>query len=91
MQALAFPEKMGIWQGLYSGFTVGFMNCIFLCAYALALWYGSTRVEAKQYTVRHLSLLEVNGEPWLCLSSRVHVLRDVRAIHVISLFPDCSK
>jgi hypothetical protein len=51
-QALAYPEKVGIRQGFYHGFTIGFMNCTFLCAYALALWFGSTRVIAGEYTVR---------------------------------------
>lgn len=85
MQALAFPEKMGIWQGLYSGFTVGFMNCTFLCAYALALWYGSTRVAANQYTVR--LPVGVNKESFAVLSVIVaHVVMDVRVIQP----PSCS-
>jgi hypothetical protein len=41
--------KMGVKQGIMQGVTVGFTNCTFLCCYALAFWYGSTRVRAGKY------------------------------------------
>jgi hypothetical protein len=31
------------------GITVGTTNCVFLCSYALAFWYGATRVRAGKY------------------------------------------
>ncbi|PRW59338.1 ATP-binding cassette transporter [Chlorella sorokiniana] len=42
--ALAAPTKMGEWQGLLAGFTLGATHFVFFGAYALALWYGSQRV-----------------------------------------------
>lgn len=48
-QALEVPQKMGVQQGIMQGITVGITNCTFLCAYALAFWYGSTRVRAGKY------------------------------------------
>ncbi|CAL8467005.1 g6541 [Coccomyxa elongata] len=47
--ALEVPMKMGVQQGIMQGITVGFTNCTFLCSYALAFWYGSTRVRAGKY------------------------------------------
>lgn len=41
--------KLGVQQGIMQGITVGFTNCTFLCSYALAFWYGSTRVRAGKY------------------------------------------
>ena len=49
VQALEVPRKMGVQQGIMQGITVGFTNCTFLCSYALAFWYGSTRVRAGKY------------------------------------------
>lgn len=49
MQALDVPMKVGVKQGIMQGVTVGFTNCTFLCSYALAFWYGSTRVRAGKY------------------------------------------
>ena len=40
---------MGVKQGIMQGITVGFTNLTFLCSYALAFWYGSTRVHAGAY------------------------------------------
>ncbi|EFN57797.1 hypothetical protein CHLNCDRAFT_51094 [Chlorella variabilis] len=42
--ALAPPTKLGEWQGLLGGFTLGATHLTFFAAYALALWYGSRRV-----------------------------------------------
>lgn len=41
---------MGIRQGFLGGLVVGVTNCAAFCAYALALWYGSTRIAAGTYT-----------------------------------------
>lgn len=41
---------MGIRQGFLGGVTVGITNCIFFCSWALALWFGSTRIVAGSYT-----------------------------------------
>ena len=40
---------VGVKQGIMQGITVGFTNLTFLCSYALAFWYGSTRVHAGAY------------------------------------------
>jgi hypothetical protein len=42
--------QVGIRQGFLGGLVVGVTNCVAFFAYALALWYGSTRVEAGAYT-----------------------------------------
>ena len=42
--------QVGIRQGFLGGLVVGITNCVAFFAYALALWYGSTRVEAGAYT-----------------------------------------
>ena len=44
------PMQVGIKGGFLNGLVIGFVNCVFLCAYALALWYGGTRVRAGKYT-----------------------------------------
>ena len=44
------PMQVGIKGGALNGLLIGFANCVFLCAYALALWYGGTRVRAGTYT-----------------------------------------
>lgn len=44
------PMQVGIKGGFLNGIVIGFVNCIFLCSYALALWYGGTRVRAGKYT-----------------------------------------
>ena len=41
---------MGIRQGVMGGLTAGVTNCVAFFAYALALWYGSTRVKAGAYS-----------------------------------------
>jgi hypothetical protein len=41
---------VGIRQGFLGGLVVGITNGVAFFAYALALWYGSTRVEAGDYT-----------------------------------------
>ena len=41
--------RVGVKQGIMQGVTVGTTNCVFLCSYALAFWYGSTRVRAGRY------------------------------------------
>ena len=48
--ALDEPVTVGIRQGAYAGFIVGFTNLVAFGAYALALWYGSTRIIAGAYT-----------------------------------------
>ena len=42
--------QVGIRQGFLGGLVVGITNCVAFFAYALTLWYGSTRVEAGAYT-----------------------------------------
>ena len=49
LQALELPMRVGVKQGIMQGVTVGTTNCVFLCSYALAFWYGSTRVRAGAY------------------------------------------
>jgi hypothetical protein len=49
MQALDLPARMGVAQGIAQGVIVGFTNLTFLGSYALAFWYGSTRVRAGAY------------------------------------------
>ena len=61
MQALEVPMRVGVKQGIMQGITVGTTNCVFLCSYALAFWYGATRVRAGKYDGRPpfgLDLLE---------------------------------
>jgi len=41
--------RVGVKQGIMQGITAGTTNCVFLCSYALAFWYGSTRVRAGKY------------------------------------------
>ena len=48
-QALEVPQAVGVKQGIMQGITVGTTNLTFLCSYALAFWYGSTRVHAGAY------------------------------------------
>ncbi|EFN58606.1 hypothetical protein CHLNCDRAFT_34209 [Chlorella variabilis] len=43
------PLKVGIRQGFLGGLVVGITNGVAFFAYALALWYGSTRVVAGAY------------------------------------------
>lgn len=49
-QALAEPTRIGKAQGALYGATLGTAQGAFLCSYALALWFGSTRVQAGQLT-----------------------------------------
>ncbi|KDD76691.1 ABC transporter, partial [Helicosporidium sp. ATCC 50920] len=44
------PVRVGIRQGVYSGGIVGLTNMVAFSCYALALWYGSTRVIAGSMT-----------------------------------------
>eukprot|EP00887_Chlorella_sp_A99_P002677 scaffold6.g2677.t1 len=46
---LEHPCKVGIRQGFLGGLIVGSTNCVAYCGYALALWYGSTRIIAGTY------------------------------------------
>ena len=48
--SLTRPMQVGIKGGFLNGIVLGFANCVFLCIYALALWYGGTRVRAGKYT-----------------------------------------
>lgn len=48
--SLSRPMQVGIKGGAMNGLIIGFANCVFLCAYALALWYGGIRVRAGKYT-----------------------------------------
>ncbi|KAK9846492.1 hypothetical protein WJX81_005240 [Elliptochloris bilobata] len=48
--SLAEPTRTGKLQGAMHGITLGLANGAFLCAYALALWFGSTRVQAGSLT-----------------------------------------
>lgn len=50
------PMQVGIKGGFLNGVVIGFVNCIFLCSYALALWYGGTRVRAGKYTGTQASI-----------------------------------
>ena len=54
-QALAEPTRIGKVQGVMHGVTLGLANGAFLGAYALALWFGSTRVQAGTMTGALLS------------------------------------
>jgi ATP-binding cassette subfamily B (MDR/TAP) protein 1 len=49
-QALSAPLQVGIKQGFYGGFTTGMANLVAYCGYALAMWYGATRVADGAYT-----------------------------------------
>eukprot|EP00889_Picochlorum_renovo_P000110 jgi/Picre1/27140/NNA_000109.t1 len=49
-ECLQPSTKVGINQGYLSGTTLGLTNCIAFCAYALAMWYGGTRITAGEYT-----------------------------------------
>lgn len=44
-----FHLQVGIRQGFLGGLVVGITNGVAFFAYALALWYGSTRVVAGAY------------------------------------------
>jgi ATP-binding cassette subfamily B (MDR/TAP) protein 1 len=48
--ALHAPLQVGIKQGFYGGFTTGMANLVAYCGYALAMWYGATRVADGVYT-----------------------------------------
>ncbi|KFM27090.1 ABC transporter B family member 4 [Auxenochlorella protothecoides] len=48
--SLEDPVRVGIKQGAFAGMIVGFTNLVAFGAYALALWYGSTRILAGEYT-----------------------------------------
>ena len=49
-QMLVGPERAGIKGAMLQGFSVGSINGLFPWAWALALWYGSTRVAAGDYS-----------------------------------------
>lgn len=63
-QALAEPTRIGKFQGVMHGATLGLANGAFLGAYALALWFGSARVQAGAMTgaLRHGALLAVQPD-----------------------------
>ena len=48
--ALEAPLNVGIKQGFYGGVTTGMANLVAYCGYALAMWYGATRVADGAYT-----------------------------------------
>ena len=48
------PMQAGIQGGLFNGLIIGFSYCSFLCAFALALWYGGIRVRDGTYTGEYL-------------------------------------
>ncbi|KAK9861269.1 hypothetical protein WJX84_002505 [Apatococcus fuscideae] len=48
-RCLVEPEKVGARSSLLSGFLVGSVQIGFLGSYALALWYGGTRIRAGAY------------------------------------------
>lgn len=52
--SLSRPMQVGIKGGLLNGIVIGSVQCIFMCSYALALWYGGTRVRAGKYSGRHV-------------------------------------
>ena len=54
--------RVGVKQGIMQGITVGTTNCVFLCSYALAFWYGATRVRAGKYD----GALTACFTPYLC-------------------------
>ena len=68
--SLIRPMQVGIKGGLLNGIVIGFANCVFLCAYALALWYGGTRVRAGKYQglPSHLDLVKI----YVMLCTSVH-------------------
>ena len=49
-EALNAPMKVGIQQGVISGSTLGLINCVAFCTYALALWYGGQKIIDGDYT-----------------------------------------
>lgn len=49
-QKLAVPLKVGYQQGWVQGLSIGALLFIIFCSYALALYYGSTRVAAGAMT-----------------------------------------
>ena len=44
------PMQVGIKGGALNGLTIGCTNLVFLCAYALAMWYGGTRIRVGKYS-----------------------------------------
>lgn len=67
--SLTRPMQVGIRGGLLNGIVIGAVQCLFLCSYALALWYGGTRVRAGKYTGRNahdklLSSLLLSSSAW---------------------------
>ncbi len=49
-EALVVPLKVGIWQGVMQGITIGAANGVWLLSYAAAMYYGATRVADGVYT-----------------------------------------
>ena len=49
-RALALPERAGAEAAAMQGAVFGLANAAFLWTYALALWFGHTRVRAGEYT-----------------------------------------
>lgn len=69
--------QVGIKQGFLGGLVVGITNGVAFFAYALALWYGSTRVDAGDYTGAPLPPLHpphrhtlAEGQSELCWAAR---------------------
>lgn len=48
--SLTKPMQAGIRGGFWNGLLIGFSLFAFLCAFALALWYGGVRVRDGKYT-----------------------------------------
>ena len=48
--SLTPATNVAVRQGFMGAATLGFTNCVAFCAYALAMWYGGTRIVAGEYT-----------------------------------------
>ena len=48
-ESLEKPMRVGIKQGFLAGSTLGIVNCVAFCTYALAMWYGGKRVTEGAY------------------------------------------
>lgn len=57
--SLTKPMLAGIKGGFFNGLLIGFSFFAFLCAFALALWYGGIRVRDGTYTGEMLLLSTV--------------------------------
>jgi ATP-binding cassette subfamily B (MDR/TAP) protein 1 len=48
--SLTPATNVAVRQGFIGAATLGLTNCVAFCAYALAMWYGGTRIVAGEYT-----------------------------------------